>query len=93
MYLVSFTERFLNSDGSVVTPPDKLIPFGMGTRKCLGFFLGQSLLFLAFTQLLQGYELSKLDGQPGDGSLLVQDSLYQGSRWPSAFRLRVMKRD
>ncbi|XP_022104808.1 steroid 17-alpha-hydroxylase/17,20 lyase-like [Acanthaster planci] len=86
-------ERFLNSSGSVNVSPDKLIPFGMGTRKCLGYFFAQSILFLAFTHLLQGYELSKLDGQPGDGSLLGQDPQYQGSRWPSPFRLGVAKRE
>ncbi|XP_022097060.1 cytochrome P450 2B2-like [Acanthaster planci] len=86
-------ERFLNSDGSVHASPDKVIPFGMGIRKCLGYVFAQSILFLAFTHLLQGYQLSKLDGQPGNGSLLGQDPKYGGSRWPSPFRLEVTKRD
>ncbi|XP_038060269.1 steroid 17-alpha-hydroxylase/17,20 lyase-like [Patiria miniata] len=84
-------DRFFDSDGSVIASPDNFLPFGMGTRKCLGYVLAQSVLFLAFSRLLQGYRVSKLDGQPGDGSLFGQDPQYEGSRWPKPFRIAITK--
>ncbi|XP_021955195.1 methyl farnesoate epoxidase [Folsomia candida] len=55
-------ERFLEN-GKVVNA-DKLIPFGLGKRYCLGEVLARATLFTYFVTMIQNYTFSKSEDHP-----------------------------
>ncbi|XP_013390837.1 cytochrome P450 2J6 [Lingula anatina] len=60
-------ERWLDVDGKVVKS-DKLIPFSMGPRICLGKGLAEMESFIFFTTLLQNFTFKVTEGEkPPDG--------------------------
>ncbi|XP_013391122.1 cytochrome P450 2J6 [Lingula anatina] len=60
-------ERWLDGDGKVVKS-DKLIPFSMGPRVCLGKGLAEMEAFIFFTTLLQNFTFKVPEGEkPPDG--------------------------
>ncbi|XP_013390967.1 cytochrome P450 2J6 [Lingula anatina] len=60
-------ERWLDSDGKVIKS-DKLIPFSMGPRICLGKGLAEMESFIFFTTLLQNFTFKVPEGEkPPDG--------------------------
>ena len=54
-------ERFLNENGKFVNE-DRVIPFGIGKRFCLGRTLAEKEFFLFFTGFLQNYKLENVPG-------------------------------
>ena len=51
--------RFLNSEGTgLITPSSSYLPFGAGTRVCLGEALAKMELFLFLSWILQRFTLS-----------------------------------
>ncbi|XP_013391064.1 cytochrome P450 2J6-like [Lingula anatina] len=60
-------ERWLDGDGKVIKS-DKLIPFSMGPRLCLGKGLAEMESFIFFTTLLQNFTFKVPEGEkPPDG--------------------------
>ncbi|XP_013391085.1 cytochrome P450 2U1-like [Lingula anatina] len=60
-------ERWLDGDGKV-TKSDKLIPFSIGPRLCLGKGLAEMESFIFFTTLLQNFTFKVPEGEkPPDG--------------------------
>jgi len=53
--------RFIDANGKFVHD-DKVIPFGLGKRYCLGQSLAEKEFFIFFTALLQQFELSCAPG-------------------------------
>jgi cytochrome P450 len=80
-------ERFLNSDGKVIHKTE-FHPFSMGARSCFGELLGKQMVFLAFTSLLQHFNIL-----PASGENLVN---YQKSDSiiisPKDYQLRLVPR-
>ena len=54
-------ERFLNENGKFVNE-DRVIPFGIGKRFCLGRTLAEKEFFLFFTGFIQKYKLENVPG-------------------------------
>ena len=55
-------ERFLTADGSV-RHDERVIPFGIGKRFCLGLTLARMEMFMLFTCLLQRFRFTAAPGQ------------------------------
>ncbi|XP_037084004.1 methyl farnesoate epoxidase-like [Pollicipes pollicipes] len=55
-------DRFLHADGSV-RRDERLIPFGIGKRLCLGETLARMEMFMLFTCLLQRFSFTAVPGQ------------------------------
>ncbi|XP_037084458.1 methyl farnesoate epoxidase-like [Pollicipes pollicipes] len=55
-------DRFLHADGSV-RRDERLIPFGIGKRFCLGETLARMEMFMLFTCLLQRFSFTAVPGQ------------------------------
>lgn len=56
-------ERFLDGELKIVQGTEKLLPFSLGKRACLGESLARMELFLIFTSLLQKYTVSFVDDE------------------------------
>ena len=50
--------RFLDDNGDICETKSKLLPFSIGSRRCLGSTLAKAELFLFLACLLQNFELS-----------------------------------
>ncbi|XP_039286678.1 methyl farnesoate epoxidase isoform X1 [Nilaparvata lugens] len=79
-------ERFLDSEGRVKFV-DRLIPFGMGRRRCLGETLGRASVFKFVTAILKNFNLTAADTiakkfSPIDGAIL----------FPSPFTVQITPR-
>lgn len=62
-------DRFLDENGKLRnTLAEKFYPFGVGSRRCLGEYLGRFMVFLLFTNLMHK---CKFEGVPGDEYTLV----------------------
>ncbi|XP_072021833.1 cytochrome P450 2J4-like [Amphiura filiformis] len=59
-------ERFLSADGKKTETPEAFIPFGLGSRICIGEQLARMELFLFMTNLLQRFtfKIPKEDPKP-----------------------------
>ncbi|MDB9375785.1 cytochrome P450 [Nodularia sphaerocarpa] len=56
--------RFLDENGKLRNDlTDKFYPFGMGSRRCIGEYLGRMMIFLFFTNLMQKCQFEKVSGQ------------------------------
>ncbi|XP_061170599.1 cytochrome P450 2B4-like [Saccostrea echinata] len=82
-------ERFLDESGSCHGQlKDKLVPFSLGPRVCLGEALAKMELFLFFTRFLQKFVIKPEDPEclPSlEGNLGVTNA-------PQDFRMRLVKR-
>ena len=80
-------ERFLDEAGSV-RRDERLIPFGIGKRQCLGETLARTELFLFFTALVQSFTFlpEKAGEMPAEEWQLGLTSL------PTPFKLRLKTR-
>jgi len=57
-------ERFLTEDRTALLKPERLIPFSLGPRSCLGETIAKSELFLYVTTLVQQFEISQVESDP-----------------------------
>jgi cytochrome P450 len=56
--------RFLDEDGKLRNNlADKFCPFGIGSRRCIGEYLGRLLIFLFFTNLLHQCKFERVSGE------------------------------
>ena len=60
-------ERFYDAKTNSYVPNERLIPFLIGKRFCLGQSLAEKEYFLFFTGLMQKFEFSPVKGQPLPG--------------------------
>ncbi|XP_077990661.1 cytochrome P450 2J6-like [Glandiceps talaboti] len=80
-------ERFLNEDGSFKTR-DEFIPFGIGSRVCLGEQLAKAKLFLFLSSLFQRFQF-QVSAEHG----VPSDQPHQGvSLEPESYCIRTIKR-
>ena len=55
----------LNEDGNLkFTPHPRVIPFGVGKRRCLGEILAKTSLYKFFTAIIQRYEITSGQIEP-----------------------------
>ncbi len=54
-------DRFINAEGKFVND-ERVMPFGVGKRVCLGQTLAEKEFFIFFTGILQQYEILPLPG-------------------------------
>ncbi|RZB41731.1 cytochrome P450 305a1, partial [Asbolus verrucosus] len=54
-------ERFLDENGLLLSQ-EKLIPFGLGKRRCLGEALAKNCIFFFFVEIMRKYNVSLLSG-------------------------------
>jgi len=81
-------ERFLDTETGDCRREERLIPFGIGKRQCLGETLAKAELFLFFTGLLQSLVLKpEIDGQ-----LPPEDYSNGAIIRPKPFKLRLYSR-
>lgn len=56
--------RFLDENGKLRNDlTDKFYPFGIGSRRCIGEYIGRLIIFILFTNLMQKCKLSKVSGE------------------------------
>jgi len=55
---VSFPERFIDATTGKVKGDERFIPFGTGTRVCIGSTLAQNELYLFLAAFLQRFQFS-----------------------------------
>ena len=62
-------ERFLNNEGKFVND-ERVVPFGVGKRFCLGKSLAEKEYYLFFVTLLQNFRFNRVPGTtlPGYGA-------------------------
>ncbi|GFG40194.1 hypothetical protein Cfor_09782 [Coptotermes formosanus] len=80
-------ERFLDADGKFVKD-ERLIPFGVGKRVCLGEILAKDMLFLMFTNLMQEFTFRT----PEEDPYPTTDALPGFITAPAPFRVQVTER-
>ncbi|KAK9882833.1 hypothetical protein WA026_023448 [Henosepilachna vigintioctopunctata] len=80
-------ERFIDNDGKLIFS-DRLIPFSLGRRRCLGEVVARQCLFNFFTEIIRRYEITL---QPGYGmpSLIPQQGIVVS---PQPYQARFTKR-
>ncbi|XP_045203535.1 cytochrome P450 2U1-like [Mercenaria mercenaria] len=81
-------ERFLNETETSITGNEKLIPFSLGPRSCLGETLAHMELFLYVTTLVQKLEFRA----PDDGELPSLKGVFGLTRRPLDFRVNIRMR-
>ncbi len=79
--------RYLDSKGNF-KPHPRVVPFGVGRRRCLGENLARMELYLFFTGILAKFNLER--AFPNDK--ITTDSLYGFVKYPKAFNLRFIPR-
>ncbi|XP_782458.4 cytochrome P450 2U1 [Strongylocentrotus purpuratus] len=79
--------RFMSDDGRSIIKPDAFIPFGIGSRVCLGEILAKMEVFLTFTCLLQRF-IFRL---PGDSPANI-DAIPGVALIPYDFLIKAEKR-
>ena len=56
--------RFLGNNGKLKNDlVDKFYPFGIGSRRCIGEYIGRLLIFLLFTNLMHRCKFEKVSGE------------------------------
>lgn len=81
-------ERFLSKDGKTFRNLEKLLPFSLGRRVCLGESLARMELFLIFVALLQQFTFQFTDDNPKP-ELRGKAGLTIG---PFPYTVRIIKR-
>ncbi|XP_044256231.1 probable cytochrome P450 305a1 [Tribolium madens] len=80
-------ERFLDEKGSLL-PDEKLIPFALGRRRCVGEVLAKNCIFLLFVEILRRYNVSLAPGsKPPTGKPLPGITLS-----PESYRVKFTER-
>ena len=84
--------RFLNSAGRFESD-EKLVPFGIGKRFCLGRSLAEKEYFLFFAGILQQFKLENVPGTKPP-SYAMEDAKVDGIlRIPAPFEIIFKSRD
>ena len=82
-------ERFINAEGKLISLSSvSYLPFGCGSRACLGQSLAMAQLFLFLSRLIHEFKFSAL---PGCGPPSIQGTATV-VREPKPFRILVTKR-
>ncbi|XP_061181536.1 cytochrome P450 2B4-like [Saccostrea echinata] len=82
-------ERFLDESGKCQgEQKNRLIPFSMGRRVCLGESLAKMELFLFFTRFLQKFEIKPENSE----CLPPLEGTFGLTHMPQAFKIRLSKR-
>ncbi len=79
--------RYLDKSGAF-KPHPRVIPFGVGRRRCLGEVLARMELYLFFTSILSRFKLEKAN--PGD--YLTTEPIEGAVLSPSPYKLRFTPR-
>ena len=80
-------DRYLDKEGKFVASP-KVVPFGVGKRRCLGETLAKAELYMFFTAILSRFDLAK-----GSESDILTDSPIMGSvQSPQPYKIRFIAR-
>ena len=89
-------ERFLDEDKNLVAAdhPNRkhLMPFGAGTRVCLGESLAIARLFLWITKLMQRFEVVPAENNPKsttDPRLFDFEGVLRVTKYDVVFKLRT----
>jgi cytochrome P450 len=80
-------ERFLDEYGNFVKD-ERMIPFGIGKRICLGEVMARTSLFIFYTSLLQEFSFSLPAGAPQPSTLCVSGITTA----PQPFTVKINKR-
>jgi cytochrome P450 len=81
-------ERFIDDSGTVFGK-DRIRPFSIGKRSCLGEFLARQELFLFFTTLIQRFHILPPDGQ----EKVECTENFVVTMCPTPFKIRMISRD
>lgn len=81
-------ERFLSEDGQSVLKSEKLIPFSLGPRSCLGETVAMAELFLYLTTLMQNFEFRAAESEP----LPSLAGTFGLTNHPQEFKVQVVRR-
>ena len=72
--------RFLDENGKLRNNlADKFYPFGIGSRRCIGEYLGRMLIFLLFTNLMHRCKYERVPGEklslePQPGAFVIPEN-------------------
>ncbi|XP_058456775.1 probable cytochrome P450 305a1 [Malaya genurostris] len=83
-------ERFLDQNGQLVNT-ERLIPFSLGKRKCLGDGLARACIFVYFCGIMQRYEITTPEGEEPPSVQLIPGITYLPKPYKAIFKLRGMK--
>ena len=67
-------------------PNQRLIPFGIGKRRCLGETLAKMTLYKFFTAIVQRYKIVSGQNEP-----ILDESMFQFVRCPASYKLKFIK--
>ncbi len=84
---ISLISRYLGSDGKF-SPDPRVIPFGVGRRRCLGELLARMSLYLFFTGILSRFDLKKAR----DGDHLTSKPMHGVTLTPHPYKIRFVTR-
>ncbi len=79
--------RHLNEDGKFVAHP-KVIPFGVGKRRCLGETLARMSLYLFFTGIMSNFTVTKAS----EDDNLTLEPIYGLTSSPQPYKLKFIPR-
>ena len=80
--------RYLDQDGKFVPNP-RVIPFGLGKRRCLGETLARIELYMFFTGILSRFNVVKANA----GEVLETEPIYGNTLSPKPYKLKFVERD
>ena len=79
--------RFLDDQGKFVQNP-KVVPFGLGKRRCLGETLARVELYMFFTALLSRFNLVKANEE----DQLSDEPIMGSTQSPKPYKMRFVSR-
>ncbi len=82
-------ERYLDPDSGHFRPHPKVVPFGVGKRRCLGEKLAREEVFCFFVTLLQRFHLEKAD----PAAELTTEPVVGITLTPKYFEVKMIPRD
>jgi cytochrome P450 len=80
-------DRFLDDDNKIVGK-DRIIPFSLGRRSCLGEMLARQEIFLFLTGWIQRFDIKLGE----DGKQIDEKPLVEASNIPRPFMVRIIPR-
>nr|WCC58048.1 cytochrome P450 [Pharsalia antennata] len=80
-------DRFLDENGKLLSN-ERLIPFGLGRRRCLGEILAKHCLFIFFVELMRRYKLSSLPGMAKPSAIPLPGITLSPEKYTAKFTSR-----